>query len=252
MKKALKQSRQFIRATTGMQPKRKLWPKPRKKPRTFYDADTEFRQLYDRALEATQTQNRNNATRLQRHYILPDIAKSVADLDGDFCEIGCLRGLSAYLVASILKQLDWRGRFHICDSFEGLSEFIETDRSEVHDHDTPEARARFICSKEEVAANLAEFDFVELHKGWIPEPFEGLEDRRFAYVHIDVDLYEPTRDSIEFFYPRLVPNGVMVFDDYGTRGFPGARRAIDDCRAALQPHFFIATPPGHGILIKRG
>ena len=55
-----------------------------------------------------------------------------------------------------------------------------------------------------------------------------MQDRGFCFVNVDVDLHEPTRDSIEFFYPRMVPGGVMVFDDYGSQmQSPGAARAIE-------------------------
>jgi hypothetical protein len=78
-----------------------------------------------------------------------------------------------------------------------------------------------------------------------------VEDRRFKLVHIDVDLYQPTRDSVEFFYPRMVPGGVILCDDYGSTRCPGARRAMDE--------FFFEKPEGpvvdllngQGLAIKR-
>ena len=44
----------------------------------------------------------------------------------------------------------------------------------------------------------------------IPERFAEVENQRFAFVHIDVDLYQLTRDSIEFFYPCLNPGGILL------------------------------------------
>jgi O-methyltransferase len=67
---------------------------------------------------------------------------------------------------------------------------------------------------------LSEFPFVHLYKGWIPSRFIEVEDRQFSFVHIDVDLYEPILDSLNFF-PKLVKGGVIVFDDYGITQFPG-------------------------------
>ena len=76
--------------------------------------------------------------------------------------------------------------------------------------------------------NLAEFSGVHLLKGWIPAQFPEIADKRFCFVHIDVQLYEPTRHSIEFFYPRMNPGGIIVCDDYGFSICPGARRALDE------------------------
>jgi len=41
----------------------------------------------------------------------------------------------------------------------------------------------------------------------------GPFDKTFLFVHVDVDLYEPTRDSIAFFYPRMNLGAVSLCDD---------------------------------------
>ena len=99
-------------------------------------------------------------------------------------------------------------------------------------------------------ATLAGFD-VELHAGWIPERFSEIVDGDFCFVTVDVDLHAPTRDSIEFFYPRMVPGGVMLFDDYGS-GFqsPGTAKAIDDFMAD-KPESVIASPTAQAFIVKR-
>jgi len=101
----------------------------------------------------------------------------------------------------------------------------------------------------EVENNLSEFDNVKLYKGWIPERFQELESKSFAFVHIDVDLYEPTHDSITFFYPRLNSNGILLCDDYGFTTCPGATKAIDDFLSD-KPEKMISLSCGGGFLIK--
>ena len=77
-----------------------------------------------------------------------------------------------------------------------------------------------------------------------------MADRQFILVHMDVDLYEPYRDSIEFFFPRLVEGGAMVFDDYGLTQFPGAKLAIDEAMDIMKPSLFYKIPTGGAFLIK--
>ncbi len=72
---------------------------------------------------------------------------------------------------------------------------------------------------------LAPFPGVSFHKGWIPAVFADLPETRWSFVHVDVDLYEPTYATLEYFYPRLVEGGVILCDDYGSAIFPGAQRA---------------------------
>lgn len=225
-----------------------LWPKTRKKPRVLYEVDQDFHQTYNRALAITQM--RDVVMRRQRYYSFRSLLAGVADTPGDMCEVGCYRGLSAYVIASLLRDMKRSVQLHLCDSFEGLSDFSAVDRSAFHNMDQPEKRQKYICSLETVRQNLREFDFIEYHKGWIPEPFQALTDRRFCFVHIDVDLYQPTRDSFMFFYPRLEANGVMVFDDYGSVKFPGARQAIDECLEQVRDAFLVTLPAGQAFLIK--
>jgi O-methyltransferase len=132
---------------------------------------------------------------------------------------------------------------HGFDSFEGLPEPAAVDGSYWRGGDN-------FATEADARATLAEFP-AKLYRGWIPERFAEVDDRRFCFVSVDVDLCEPTRDSIEFFYPRMVPGGVMVFDDYGSEiQSPGAAKAIDGFMAE-RPEPLIKAPTAQAFLIKR-
>ncbi len=49
---------------------------------------------------------------------------------------------------------------------------------------------------------------------------------KISLLHIDVDLYEPTKHILEKLYEKVTPGGIIIFDDYGA--FAGANKAIDD------------------------
>ena len=69
---------------------------------------------------------------------------------------------------------------------------------------------------------------VVLRPGYVPDTLAGLEDERFAFVLLDLDLYEPTIASLEFFYPRLAPGGYLVMHDYNNPESDWAcKRAFD-------------------------
>ena len=69
---------------------------------------------------------------------------------------------------------------------------------------------------------------VQAYAGWFPEsvPDTLRTSTRFAFVHLDADLYAPTKAGLEFFYPRLSTHGALVMHDYN--GWLGARTAIDE------------------------
>ncbi|MBO0728210.1 MAG: hypothetical protein J2P57_03055 [Acidimicrobiaceae bacterium] len=72
-------------------------------------------------------------------------------------------------------------------------------------------------------ALLSPYPSVRIHAGFIPETFAGLEIDRVAWAHVDVDIYRSVLDCTEFVYPKMVPAGCMVFDDYG---FPIAQARV--------------------------
>lgn len=49
---------------------------------------------------------------------------------------------------------------------------------------------------------------------------------KISLLHIDVDLYEPTKHILEKLYDKVTKGGIIIFDDYGA--FSGANKAVDD------------------------
>lgn len=207
-----------------------------------------FLNLYEAA--RIRTDSPTNLAKQNRFFTLYQMARRVltAGIPGDVVECGCWHGHSTYIVASVLKQAGWSGRFFVFDSFEGgLSDKVAADREALGDTD-PERTAwlkeHFASDFDQVRATLAEFPAVELHRGWIPQVFQEVPDlgeRSYALVHVDVDLYEPTRDALAFFGPRMSPGGVIVVDDYGSANFPGAKTAVDEHLAKHPPTFFLES-----------
>ena len=134
------------------------------------------------------------------------------------------------LLRTISKKLSIadNNNFFLVDSFEGLSEILEEDK--------PENINIYQSQKGDLKSNISnvenlftDFDNVHILKGWIPEIFNILEpSNKYKFVHIDVDLYEPTLKSLEFFYPRLVEGGIIVCDDYNSKHFSGSKKAWDE------------------------
>lgn len=161
-----------------------------------------------------------------RKYVLYGVAKSLRYLDGDIAECGVIRGGSSFLMLSALADT---GKFlHGFDSFQGLSKPKFNDRPS--DVKTFNWRENDMGVPIEVTSqNLSSFSGnFKLYKGWIPDRFNEVEEKKFSLVHIDLDLFEPTIFSLEFFFPRMVAGGVIICDDYGFESCPGSRKAMDE------------------------
>jgi O-methyltransferase len=96
------------------------------------------------------------------------------------------------------------------------------------EHDHHQAGDFSNTSTETVSSFVGREGWISYHKGLIPETFKGLESVRVALSHIDVDIYQSVLDCCEFLYPRTVPGGFLLFDDYGFPSCPGARAAVDE------------------------
>jgi O-methyltransferase len=231
--------------------KRKIWPEESdsRQPKTLYEFDADFHKRYEVAMAAVNAVGDFPFRRL-RFYMLERAARQVKDVPGNACEIGCFRGLSAYLAADMFQAMGKKLTFHLCDSFEGLSAPTANDQNKDNEPSVNIRPGAYACSEEGLRAHLAKFDFMQFHKGWIPAPFKKIENERFCYAHIDVDLFEPTRDAIAFLWPRMNPGGVVVLDDYGIVHYPGAKRAIDSFFAEQKDYFLIDQPAGNAVVIK--
>lgn len=182
----------------------------------------------------------------ERCFTLQSVVRSLGSVAGDVAECGVRFGKSSVF----MLEADLSARhYHLFDSFEGLSkpapEDLLTQNGESYwiegDIETPEAGAR---------AHLSGFRNVTLYKGWIPARFPEVADRRFALVHVDVDLFEPTRESLDFFWPKLVENGILVCDDYGSRRCPGAKKAMDAFFADKDVSLLELTT-GQAVVVRR-
>ena len=181
----------------------------------------------------------------ERKFALREFVRLTAGLDGCMAECGANVGVSAYFMAEEAPATE----LFLFDSFEGLSEPAEVDAAPAgiqtwHQGDMSADEAI-------LRDNLKGFSNITVLKGWIPDRFPEVAERQFRLVHIDVDLYEPTRDSLEFFYPRMVSGGVIVMDDYGFLTCPGAFRAAESFMEDKLEHI-LHLPTGQGVIIRGG
>jgi len=178
-----------------------------------------------------------------RCYMLISLARYASRLAGDFAECGVLRGGTALLLARILENTEQK-RLYLFDSFKGLPK--------THKEKDPWFSEGQYCagSIEAIAELLSDFQrAIDIRCGWIPQTFRGLEDNRFAFVHLDVDLYQSTWDCCNYFYPRMISGGVLLFDEYAFAAARGEKDAVDEFFAD-KPESPITLPTGQGFVLK--
>ncbi len=175
------------------------------------------------------------AYRQNRPYVKPleafhlyVVAQAQSRLPGKLAELGVYQGGAAKLICAAKGARPFVG----FDTFAGLPPVEEIDRIwGTRFFYTAQYRA----DREIAAQTLSRFDNVELVPGEFSESCREHDDDRFSFVHLDADLYRSTRAGLEFFWPRLVPGGVLLVHDSHSQG---VRTAIQEFLLATgAPHF---------------
>jgi hypothetical protein len=211
--------------------------------RRFPDVDPAVRAIFNRVKPFTMTSP-------ERVFALCEALRYVAraGVAGDIVECGVWRGGSSMAAALMLAELgDTTRRFHLFDTFEGMSAPTEHDRRAS---DAQPAAALLassarddkiwcVASLDDVRANLTAagcpMDRMALVQGKVEDTIPAAAPERIALLRLDTDWYESTRHELQHLYPRLAVGGVLIIDDYGA--WEGARRAVDEYFAAS------AAPP---------
>lgn len=146
------------------------------------------------------------------------LSQSVRNLQGDIAEVGVYNGGSALL----LCRLNPDREIYLFDTFHGLPEVTEEDNY----HKTGDFQE---ASEAKVNLLLDSFDNWRIFPGIFPtDTGKFIANHKFRFVHLDVDTYVSYRDSLLFFYHRMIDGGVIVMDDYGSQYCLGAKKAIDE------------------------
>ena len=156
---------------------------------------------------------------------------------GSMAEVGVYEGGSARLICEAKGDTD----LHLFDTFGGLP-VVDDSQKRVH------REHQYACSFASVQSYLGRFPRVFFHAGRFPDSAPAVGDTPFSFVHLDVDIYQSTRDCLEFFYPRMVPGGVILSHDYSL--LSGVRKAVDEFLTD-KPEGLIELPTSQCMVVKR-
>lgn len=192
--------------------------------------------------------------RRARFFHLTQMLQLTRGVPGYTAEAGVFRGLSSYLTCHYLRREipTFNGETHfMLDSFEGLSQPVEKDGEfPIKRH----GEGAFTTTSVDVARQTMEdFSDVNIFKGWIPEVFSQLPEQKYRFVHVDVDVYEPTLASFRYFFPRMSPGGIMICDDFGPwaeDNWPGCIRAVNEFANEIGQVYAVLNT-GNAMFIKR-
>lgn len=198
------------------------------------------------------------------------------NIPGDVVEFGCFEGHTSAIMQKTLDKFKSKKKIYVYDSFEGLPQLSKKDTKAVL------KKGNLSTNKEKLIANFKKFNLRSpvINKYWFKDIPENKLPKKICFAHLDGDLYESTKSSLEKIYPRLSKGAITVIDDYydvkihkkieknindnkcnimGKRKynirdvFPGVKKACDEFfkNKKEKPEILISGDSGHVYFVKK-
>jgi len=184
-----------------------------------------------------------------------------AGLPGDVVECGVWRGGSMQAAAwTLLACGDSSRHLYLFDTFEGMPPPTDDDRRAADGSSAADlleqrdkshavwAYAGLDDVREAMAETTYPADRVHFVQGMVEDTVPAGAPEQIAVLRLDTDWYASTRHELEQLYPRLVPGGVLILDDYGH--WEGARKATEEFLASLDDSLLLLPMATGRIAVK--
>ncbi|WP_158745185.1 TylF/MycF/NovP-related O-methyltransferase [Acidisphaera sp. L21] len=170
-------------------------------------------------------------------FTLFSMARAQSNMAGSMAEVGVYQGCSAKIISMASGNAD----LHLFDTFEGLPEPESSEKAWLR-------TGLYAAGLPSVQAFLADRQNISFHPGLFPQSAGYCPEARYSFVHLDVDLHASTLACLEYFYPRMVPGGIILSHDYSY--LHGVKDAFAEFLAG-KPESAIELPTSQAMLVKR-
>ena len=185
-------------------------------------------------------------------------------IEGAIVECGTWRGGQGMIAAlTLLNAGDTSRDIYLFDTFEGMTAPTDEDVSledGLHARDLLDAHssgdrthnAWSVADQDDVWKGMASTQYprerIHLVAGRVEDTIPGGAPDEIALLRLDTDWYESTRHELVHLWDRVVPNGIVVIDDYDF--WSGSRQAVDEFFAARGSWPMLFRPGNGRALVK--
>ncbi len=205
---------------------------------TTHESFKEFSELAKKIIE-----EKKSYLYFDRFLTIYDSVKS-RPLNSELVEIGVKGGGSAKFIASLV---DSKCKIYCCDTFIGHTQIDKNDGEKmvVGDHGT--------VTLSDVKKYLEPFTNIKIIKGDIFQTYNDVPLENIGFVHLDVDLYLPTKFVLNKFFPKVKKGCIFILDDYLNINTPGVKKSVDEFRSSNEfknRFYFTTLLTGQAIIVK--
>jgi hypothetical protein len=116
-------------------------------------------------------------------------------------------------------------KLYLFDTFEGFSEKdVQVEKSNGYSKATVGQYS--LTSEEIVMSKMVHPENCIVRKGFFPDSAKGVNDT-FCFVNLDMDLYQPTLEGLEFFATKMNHHGIILVHDYFSH-YQGVEKAVHE------------------------
>lgn len=162
------------------------------------------------------------------------LAEKVATIQGCVVECGVWRGGQIAGIASVLGK---HRRYYLFDSFEGLPPATDKDGEAAinwqRDSESPGFHDNCTATEDWAAKamHIAGCTDFQLVKGWFSSTVPNFDfPEPIALLRLDGDWYDSTMVCLSHLFPRVLPGGMIIIDDY--HAWDGCSKALHDYLSA--------------------
>ncbi len=174
----------------------------------------------------------SETTRLAKAIAHWELYKKIVHLPGSIVEGGVFKGLSLIRWATYREILESQNSRSII-GFDMFGDFPCAESKDDNDfikRFTDSAGQGISKTELETVLDRKKIENYELIQGNILTTANDYllahPELKISLLHIDVDVYEPTKLLLELFFDKVVKGGIIIFDDYSA--VSGATKAIDE------------------------
>ncbi len=166
---------------------------------------------------------------------------------GSIIEVGVWRGGTTALIAAKAIKCKILDKVFACDTFTGVVKAGARDQRYAGGEHADTTRA----SVEKLIYETLALDNVEILEGVFPDDTgKAVENHNFRLCHIDVDVYQSAKEIVDWIWERMVPGGIIAFDDYGMVSCDGITSYVNE-QMLLEDRLVFYNLNGHAIIVKR-
>jgi len=175
-----------------------------------------------------------------------NLKRTLSRCPGSVAELGVYKGQSSVVLSYYAEKFE--RKMYLIDTFQGFSE-------QQFEEDMGEGKQKAFKDTSLEVARAAVGNY--LGNRWVVGVFphsitDEMRADTYAFVSIDCDLYEPAKEGLQFFWPRMNAGGMIFVHDYSSGHWPGITRAVDEfCNATGARGFLLPDLQGSFILVRQ-